>query len=224
MNEQIKPFGVVVPLAVDPNSPIVPRVIEINNWFWTVADHADQIYSSKRNIYVPAGDADYTAWTGKGNTAVPISSEPSLWGVLQSYGGTTGQFPDYLFNGTTFVQPAFNNLTAVQVKAYTADVRWTKETSGIVFRSHPIITTREAQASINTATAQGVQNAALTWNWKLADGTFWVIDVPTQKAMATAVGAFIDKCFQTESATIANPAITTTNQVDAAFGFSNVYS
>jgi hypothetical protein len=199
-----------------------PRFIDGKNWFWTVTDHADQIYSSSRNIYVLPSDADYTTWTGKNNVAAPVASEPELWDVLKKY--MPVPLPDYLFDGTTFVQPAANNLTAKQIKAYTAMVRWTKETGGIVFRTHPIITTREAQASINTTTAQGVQNPALTWNWKCADGTFWLIDVPTQKAMATAVGAFIDKCFTTEQQTITNPAITTTTQVNAAFGFSNVYT
>lgn len=200
-----------------------PIMIDGRNWFWQVTDHADQIYSSARNIYVAESDADYTAWKGKGNVAAPVPSEAELWPVLRHY-APAAQFPDWLFNGVTFVQPAFNNLTAAQVKAYAAQVRWTKETGGIVFRTHPIITTREAVAQIDTAVTQGVNNPALTWNWKCKDGTFWLIDVPTQKAMATAVFQFVDKCFLTEKDTISNPAITTTNQIDAAFGFSNVYT
>ena len=198
-------------------------IIDVANWFWQVVDHNNQIYSSKRNIYVPTNDSDYVTWLGRGNVAAPVSSEPQLWGALTTF-GMPGQFPDYLFNGTTFVQPATNNLTAAQVKAYAAMVRYNKETGGVIFRTHPIITTRESVAQTTTAFNQGIVNPALTWNWKCADGTFWLIDVPTQKAMATAVGQHVDKCFATEQATITNPAITTTNQVDTAFGFSNVYT
>src|SRR6187401_2198631 len=97
-----------------------PIMIDGRNWFWQVTDHANQIYSSARNIYVAESDADYTAWKGKGNVVAPVPSEAELWPVLRHY-APAAQFPDWLFNGVTFVQPAFSNLTAAQVKAYAAD-------------------------------------------------------------------------------------------------------
>jgi Domain of unknown function (DUF4376) len=200
-----------------------PIMIDGRNWFWQVTDHANQIYSSARNIYVAESDADYTAWKGKGNVVAPVPSEAELWPVLRHY-APAAQFPDWLFNGVTFVQPAFNNLTAAQVKAYAADVRWKKETGGIVFRTNPYDSNREAQTQIASAAAAARINPAFTANWKLSNGTFLVLNATAMNDLYNALQTFVQKCFTTEQQTISNASITTTTQVDAAFGFSNVYT
>lgn len=189
--------------------------------YWQIAGQSN-VYYSGTNVLVPTTDADYQTWVNAGNSPTPIPSEIELWGVLQA--AVPSQFPAYLFNGTTFIQPAPNNLTAAQIKSYSADVRWKKETGGIVFRGHPIITTREAQSQIDTALAQATRNSAWVADWKCADATFWPIDVAICTAMAAACETFVNKCFGVEQDTVTNAAITTTTQVDNAFAFSNVYS
>lgn len=65
-------------------SPIIP-IFTPQNWYWTVAGSATQVYSSAIGDYVPVGNATYQAWLVGGNQPTRIDSEKSLGEVLARY-------------------------------------------------------------------------------------------------------------------------------------------
>ena len=54
-----------------------------SNWFWSVAEATDRVYSSARAAYVPVADATYQAWLEEGETPTVIASEAELRDVLR---------------------------------------------------------------------------------------------------------------------------------------------
>jgi hypothetical protein len=205
-----------------PSPPLITIPVPYNpaDWYWKIGAET-QVYYSRTNVRINTSDSDYTAWVNAGNVATPIATEAELFPVLNTALPT--QFPAWLFDGTTFIQPSVNNFTPKQIKGYAGDVRWTYETGGLKFRAHPINTDREAQAQLGVAGGQARNNAAFTAQWKCSDGTFYAVDAPTMIALASAAEDWVNKCFSTEQTII--QTATTKDQVNAAFAaLSNVYT
>lgn len=108
----------------------------------------------------------------------------------------------------------------INLTAYVAQKRWEKETGGIEVNGQIIDTSRESQSMITGAYAYSQANPSETIQFKAASG--WVtLDAPTMAAIATAVGAHVQACFALEAsvaAAITDGTITTTAEIDAAFG------
>jgi hypothetical protein len=189
--------------------------------YWVIGSETTKVYFSGTNVRVDTTDSDYQTWLNAGNTAAPTPNEVDLWGSLQA---TVPQnFPAWLFNGTTFIQPAVNNFTPAQIKAYAALARYDKETGGINYTpaSGPsqgirllLDTRRESVVNINNAVLAAQADSAYTTSWKCRDGTFHPIDATTAIQMGANVQKHVKLCFDTE---LTCQSYTTTVAVDDAF-------
>ena len=172
--------------------------------YWQITANP-KVFKAATNTLVATNDSAYTTWLAAGNKPTPIGSEIELWGVMQAY--LPDQYPAWLFNGTTFIQPAANNYTPVQIRAYAAQVRWETETGGIDFtpRGGPsqgivlrIKTERDSQTAINGAVAAAQANPAYTTQWKTDDGAFHPVDAVTVILIGGSVAMHVQRCFTAE--------------------------
>jgi Domain of unknown function (DUF4376) len=189
------------------------KIFRPQNWYWKVAG-SPGVYSSASNIYVPETDTIYVTWLGAGYTASQINSECEIWSYVSPY------LSAWLFNGTTFAQPAVGTYMPAQLSAYAASLRYTKETEGIAVNGAAVATDRESQAMINGAYNMATRDPTFTTQWKMATGAFVQIDATTIASIATAVGAHVATCFAKEAtvaAGIAGGTIKTPADIDAAF-------
>lgn len=188
--------------------------INVQDWYWIVAGSTTQVYSSARNIYVPTTDAAYVAWLATGKNASTIGSEVDLWFYIQQIQ------PDWMFNGTTFSQPAAGQFTKAQLTAYSASARYNREVGGTTVNGVAVATDRDSQAMLNGAFNMATQNNAFTTQWKNPDGSFTQLNAATIIAIAVAVGQHVANCFSTEQSVAAQVAAGTminTTQINAAF-------
>jgi hypothetical protein len=191
-----------------------PR-IDITDHYWIVGGATDQVYSSKSNTYVPVADAAYVAWQGGGNIASPIAVEADIWPSVSVF------MPAWLFDGTTFAQPAVGAWTKTQLHAYQVLTRYNTEQGGMTLTSGmPIKTDDRSQAKINGARLAAEKDAAFTTEWHAADGTFHHMVSADVIAMSGELQTHIDNCFSTSSTVAADidaGTTTTLDQIDAAF-------
>lgn len=87
--------------------------------------------------------------------------------------------------------------------AYSADIRWRQETSGIAINGAVIDTGRESQAMINGAFALAKDDPAAVIQFKAATG-FVSLDSATMVGIARAVGAYVQACFAKEAGVAAD--------------------
>jgi hypothetical protein len=184
-----------------------------SDWYWNVGGSATQVYSGARNIYVPLNDTDYAAFA-QNNTATPTASEADLWPFMQSTG-----LSDWLFDGTTFVQPAVGEYTQVQLASYSASVRYNCEIQGVTSAGEPIRTDRVSRTAANQTVVYLNANPTLTVNWKTLSG-FVVLAQADAVQHANDINAHVQTCFDTEKSVsdqITSGAITTLAQIDSAY-------
>lgn len=79
-----------------------------------------------------------------------------------------------------------------------ADLRWRKETGGIVVGGMPIKTDRESQGLLTGAYIMASANPAFSINWKVANGVFVPIDAATIVMAGDAVTGHVQACFDRE--------------------------
>jgi hypothetical protein len=190
-------------------------MINPSDWYWIVSGDATKVYSSKRNVYVPASDADYQAWlVAQGGTS-RIGSEAE---ILYYIGDS---LPTWLNTASGFVQPAVGAYTKAQLKAYAGNVRYNKEVGGTTVSGVAYPTDRETQSKMTAAVVLSQVNPSATFKWKLPDGSFTAsLNAAGMLAVASAVGAFVQTCFETEASVVAAidaGTITTISGIDAAF-------
>lgn len=85
-------------------------------------------------------------------------------------------------------------------KAEVTALRYTLETGGADINGVPVDTSRESQSLITGAAFAASLDAAYTVRWKGADGTFREFDATTITALASAVRAHVQACFDAEAA------------------------
>ena len=92
-------------------------------------------------------------------------------------------------------------LTFSQMKDATrseiAHARWAAETGGITLQGMTIRTDRESQALITGAALKAIQDAEYSCSWK-TDGGFVQLSAPQILAIADAVRAHVQECFDHE--------------------------
>ena len=106
-----------------------------------------------------------------------------------------------LENGNWVVRtalPTMEELLAARL-AELAALRWEKETGGTTFNGMPVATDAVSQTKYIGAVvgAQIDPNAVI--NWKMADGTFVALDAQAITAVAMAVRAHVQACFDREA-------------------------
>ena len=184
-----------------------------NDWYWFVGGNTTQAYSSARNIYVPTSDSAYVSWT-QSNSANPIGSEIDLWYYMQSL------LPAWLFNGTTFSQPAVGQYTKTQLIAYAGNVRYTTENEGTIAAGVPVDTSDRGKMLINSARWACDGNPAFTTIWVGTDGQHYPVTQPQMIEINTVVTNRTEKCYQTYDGVVANInnlVITALADIDSAF-------
>jgi len=186
------------------------------NWYWQVGSN---IYASKTNTYVAPDDVDYLAWLGGDesvNTPIPMPDEVELWGAIKA---NIPEMPDWLFNGTVFVQPAVGAYTPAQLAGYAADVRWQAEVTGVsggtAYRSDRV------SRALQTASLTFLEaNIGTSVEWKALDGTFHTLDATTMATVNSDINTHVEACYAAEKtckADIDAGTITTLEQIDAVF-------
>jgi hypothetical protein len=190
-------------------------MFNLQDWYWVVATNASLFYSSARNIYVDSTDANYTAWLAmNADGATPIPDEAELWDAL-----ARRQLPEWLFDGTTFSQPAAGVYTQTQLLAYSAEVRYNCEIQGVTSSGDPIRTDRVSRTAANQTLVYINANPTLTVNWKTLTG-FTALNQAAIVQHTTDINTHVQNCFDTESTVsgdITAGTITTTAQIDAAY-------
>lgn len=107
-----------------------------------------------------------------------------------------------LENGNWVVRaalPTLDELRALKLSELAA-LRWERETGGTLFNGMPVATDAVSQTKYIGAVvgAQIDPNAVI--NWKMADGTFVTLDAQAITAVAMAVRAHVQACFDNEAA------------------------
>lgn len=106
-----------------------------------------------------------------------------------------------LENGSWVVRAALPTLDEIRARklAEIASLRWEKETGGTMFNGMPVATDAVSQTKYIGAVvgAQIDPNAVI--NWKMADGTFVSLDAQAITAIAMAVRAHVQTCFNNEA-------------------------
>jgi hypothetical protein len=188
------------------------------DWYWIVAGNDSQVYSSKRNIYVPLDDPAYIDWLTTHVIGGPIANEADIWPYVS---GPPRALPQWLFDGTTFAQPAATQYTKVQLQSYQRHARWIKEQGGMTLSSGMLIKTDDrSQAKINGMRHIADTNKSSSTEWEAADGSFRHMTAQDIIAMSNQLQIHIDNCFSISSAVAADidsGTITSLDQIDTAF-------
>lgn len=109
---------------------------------------------------------------------------------------------DWTYDGSKF---ECINAPTEKILADIAAKRYEEETKGITLPNSIFVhTDRATQASLTSALAI-VGDGSI--RWKLADGTWVMLDKTTLTTMANAVFAHVQKCFQREYELNQNPSI-----------------
>lgn len=93
------------------------------------------------------------------------------------------------------------SLAAAKVRklAELAERRWRAEIGGITIGALPVATDAAAQAKLTGAVVASLLDNAYSVRWKLADGTFALLDHETLITAAQSVRAHVQGCFDHEA-------------------------
>lgn len=92
-----------------------------------------------------------------------------------------------------------------------ASARWQAETAGIAANGLKIKTDRESQAMITGAALQAIEDSTYSCQWK-TEGGFVTLVADEIKAVARAVRAHVQACFDKEAVLIAQVEAVTTEE------------
>lgn len=187
----------------------------LNNWYWYVAGDTTQVYSSTRNIYVdPAADVDYQNWAQLNTSPNSIDSEAELWYQLSNI------LPAWLFDGTTFSQPAVGAYTQTQLISYASLARFNCEQAGTVASGVPVATDERGLMLINGARWACDGNPTWTTIWVGTDGQHYPVNQAQMIEICNIVTNRTEQTYTTYGGVVAdinNQTITTLAEIDAAF-------
>lgn len=100
---------------------------------------------------------------------------------------------EWAANAPTLGQLRLRKLDALAAK------RWEKEAGGIVFNGMTVATDAVSQTKIIGAVVGAQMDPQSTIQWKMADGSFSTLDATAVLAMAMAVRAHVQACFDNEA-------------------------
>ena len=164
--------------------------------FWIVGAATGAAYSSRLNSYVSVDGPEVFAFTEAGGVVGTILNEAELWQVMQQR--AAGHFPDWLFDGATFAQPAAGSYNEGQLQRYAALKRYEREVGGAAFAGTTVATDRESQAMISGAYNLVQRKPSAVVRFK-TDGGFVTMDAQAIEALADVVGEHVQNCFAKEA-------------------------
>lgn len=94
--------------------------------------------------------------------------------------------------------PTFSELKQQKLDQL-ASIRWQKETSGTTFNGYNIATDPISQTKYVGAVVATQIDSTIILNWKMSDGTFIELDATDVTAIAMAIRAHIQACFDKEA-------------------------
>jgi hypothetical protein len=109
----------------------------------------------------------------------------------------------------------------VDLKAYAANRRWETEVGGFSLAGIRYASDDRAKTLILGVKLMCEQDPAHTENWYAADGSVHPMDKTAIDALATAMASHVSSCFRVYGEVMAGitaGSITTTSEIDAAFG------
>jgi len=136
-------------------------------------------------------------------------------------GGLTPSSVSYQRISGVVTQILSYNLTVDTLKAYSAAVRFSKETGNITLMGSTVYTDRESQSLIMGAYVSSTRDPNFIAKWKTPSG-FVTLDAAAIDAIASAVSTHVEACFAKEadvSAAIDAGTITTLAQIDSEYDF-----
>ena len=190
-------------------------MFDIADWYWFVGGDRSRAWSSARARFVNADDPDLQAFTAAGHGVQEINSVAELAQVFAD------SFPAGMLD-VYAAECRFRKETGIpagMLDVYAADCRFRKETGGVVINGATIATDRGSQAMTSGAFNYVTVNLDKVISYKTAGG-FVSLTAHQVKAIADAVGAHVQACFDKEAfvlAQIAAGAITSVAEIDAAF-------
>jgi hypothetical protein len=186
------------------------------DWYWYVGGNQSQVYASARNIYVdPTTDSAYLAWAAH-LTAPQVINESEIWYYMQAY------LPAWIYDGTTFSQPAAGQYSKQQLKDYATSVNEKTANGGCTTQGVPVFTTQNGRIELNSARTAAQADPSYTTTWVGTDGAGYPV---TSAAMMIqmahdACTTFYGNCYNTLATTVTSinsGSITTLAQIDSAF-------
>lgn len=90
--------------------------------------------------------------------------------------------------------------TKTQLKAHAQACRRAKEIGGVTITGIPVYTDPESQAKLHAARTAAKEDANYTVKWKGAGGAFFALNATQIVAIADAVRAHVQVCFDAEEA------------------------
>jgi hypothetical protein len=185
--------------------------------YWIVGGSTTEVYFGGTNTYVPVDDAAYLQWKDAGNQPVEIANEVDLWGATAPRNPVA--FPDWLFNGETFSQPADGVYAKHQLLSYSAMVRYGCEIGGTTtVAGQEMRTDRVSRAAADQGLAY-VTASSISVNWKTTTGFVSLTELDLKQYIAD-IDRHVQDCFNIEmntAAGIEGDQITTLDQIDAAY-------
>lgn len=169
--------------------------------YWLADD--GRVYSGPKQQPVAGTDADYQSHVTDGR---PVRSWPR---------DAEGEQTTYALQDVLSPYEMFADLGG-----YAADVRWRKETSGILVGGLLVATDDRSKQMIMGARIAAEADSGFTTPWVGSDGSINTLNAAQVIAISNAVLAHVQTCFATFAAVsseIADETITTRAQVDAAF-------
>ncbi len=106
-----------------------------------------------------------------------------------------------LENGNWVIRAALPTLEEFRAQklADLAALRWEKETGGTLFNGMPVATDAVSQTKYIGAVVGAQIDPDAVINWKMADGAFVTLDTAAITAVAMAVRAHVQACFDREA-------------------------
>ena len=106
-----------------------------------------------------------------------------------------------LEDGNWVIRMALPTLEELRARklAELAGLRWEKETGGTLFNGMPVATDAVSQTKYIGAVVGAQIDPDAVINWKMADGSFVTLDAQAIIAVAMAVRAHVQACFDNEA-------------------------
>jgi hypothetical protein len=182
------------------------------DWYWLVGDDAT-VYASGRNIYVDPADQGFADWSA-GQSVRTVPNEAELWPYMKDV------LPVWMFDGTTFSQPAEGTYTHTQLKSYSGVVEDVAANSGMVAAGIPIGTDPATKRKLADARTAAEADPAFTSTVVGSDGNLYPVDAAKIIEMSDAMisfGTVLNDTYATLHADIEAGTVTTLEEIDAAF-------
>src|SRR4029077_19754674 len=134
----------------------------------------------------------YQAWLAA-NPLGPndAADEAELWEIVQRL--RLG-IPTWMFDGTSFVQPAVGQYSAANLYGYTEDKRNITLNAGVTVNGLPFATDPLTVGSLNSAYIYMQAKTGDTFSWKLPDGSWVTLNKASIAALQNAVSGYGQDC------------------------------